>query len=176
MADVSSDLVCVFLHLKKCTNINYDFAAQIHVISILQVSQNSVSWLHLYRSILKCPFMNCTSVQNTNKSFSVLRMFSCGISLVRCHILHLQKRVYMFALCCKTLKCWKYQHQSWHQSLLGIKLSNSDSLPPAWPDQQQSRRTVAELWKDSGSGFNKRPTQTADASPCQLLSGLPNSW
>lgn len=62
----------------------------------------------------------------------------------------------------------------WHQDNRG--LSNKTRFPPAWTDQQQKRRTVAELWKDSASGFNKRPTQTADASPCQLLWGLPNSW
>lgn len=49
-------------------------------------------------------------------------------------------------------------------------------FPPAWADQQQNRRTVAQLWKDSASGFNKRPTQTADALLCQPLSGLPSSW
>lgn len=49
-------------------------------------------------------------------------------------------------------------------------------FPPAWTDQQQNRRTVAELWKKSVAGFNKRPKQTADAWLCQLLSGLPNPW
>lgn len=71
-------------------------------------------------------------------------------------------------------------HANWYQG--NTTLSNKSRFggvilfPPAWIDQQQNRRIVAELWKDSASGFNKRPTQTADASPCQLLSGLPNSW
>ena len=48
-------------------------------------------------------------------------------------------------------------------------------FPPACADQQQNCRTVVQLWKDSASGFNERPTQTADALLCQLQAGLPNS-
>ena len=44
-------------------------------------------------------------------------------------------------------------------------------FPAARTDQQQNRRTIAGLWKRSASGFNKRPAQTADALPCQLLLG-----
>lgn len=83
-------------------------------------------------------------------------------------------------------KLWKYQHQSCCQSQSGMKttvcfltkpgLVKWLTFPPACADQQQNCRTVVQLWKDSASGFNERPTQTADALLCQLLAGLPNSW
>lgn len=92
---------------------------------------------------------------------------------------------FLFFYIGKPLKCWKYRQQSWHQSA-GMETSVRFLTKPGlveWfrfllPEMINNR--TAELSRSSGkiqpAVFNKRLTQTADASPCQLPSGLPNSW